>query len=603
MTQPPGGDEPRADEDARTRAQVTLFHQAALVVELSWCALWYLLGFPLTSVVSLAGAAGYAVSLALLRRGRLATYIDVGAALSLLDVFATSLTSPGNAPPATMFLVFAPIYGWILSTRGRTRLWTVAAVVLTLASAGINAWWPLTSETAVLSPGHALLITASQGLAMIALALVAMKMLTQNHAAMLAVVTDQKDVLRAQKNVLRAKHDELTHSQRYKDRFFAAVSHELRTPMNAITGIAQLLRAPELDPAEHGRLLDALASSSGHLLGVIDDLLDLARLNERKVVLVAAPFALASTVTAAFQMARRADPAVEFRCEVAPDLPPFVRGDSRRVAQVLVNLVGNAAKFTRAGSVTLRVDGAPAGDGPPDAWTLVFTVTDTGIGISADRVASLFQDFVQADESIAVQYGGTGLGLAISRRLVELMGGTLACTSELGRGSRFAVTLPLQACAEPAPAAVARTTAAPGKRVIVVDDHQLNRFVIRRQLERQFPGIVVDEAGDGVTALAAVAATGYDLVLMDMQMPVMDGREATRQIRALADADRAAVPIVAMTANADASDLAACIAAGMDHALPKPVPLPVLADVINQFLGLLPAAATARPEPHPAADG
>ncbi|MEZ4399062.1 MAG: ATP-binding protein [Kofleriaceae bacterium] len=576
------------EDDHRRKFQAT----ASQLVHGSLCALWGVawlpVGFVGAATANLVAAAVLLFSVTVLRnRISLQRFVDVGLAVGMLDLFALAVFTWHEGPGAVAYFVFVPIFAWILGSGAKA--WRLAAVSMALIIAAyvvvtnvdVDPW------TGRLTDHQRLVMSTFEGVTLIVLTMVTMTMLQANHRHMLRNLVTQQDAL-------RATNVELAESHRYKDRFFAQVSHELRTPMNAIVGIADLLQSPTMSPAEQARLLDTLRGSSSHLLGIISDLLDLTKLKENKVTLVGTDFDLRQVVAGAFQIVTRATaPArdVVVRMDVDPTLPAYLHGDDRRLTQVIVNLLGNAVKFTHHGSVVLEARVmAPPTDG---VCQVSIAVTDTGIGIPAARCAQLFEDFVQAEASIAVRYGGTGMGLAISRRLVELMGGTLTLASELGRGSRFAVQVPLrvatcqrQATTPPPTAAIA----AAGKRVLLVDDNRVNVLVMRRQIERQFPGVTIDEGADGAEAVDLVSRHAYDLVLMDMQMPRMDGAEATRRIRGLDDPQRARVPIVAMTANTDSEDLAACIAAGMHQALSKPVAAPLLCQVVSGYLGLAAAA-------------
>jgi PAS domain S-box-containing protein len=363
-------------------------------------------------------------------------------------------------------------------------------------------------------------------------------------------------------------------ANRAKSVFLANMSHEIRTPMNAILGMNHLLRRDGVTQ-QQAEKLDKIETASQHLLSIINDILDLSKIEAGRLTLENIDFSLSSVVDNVLSIIRSS--AQDKGLHVAVDLDSaapllWLRGDATRLGQALLNYAGNAIKFTQQGSITLR---ARIAQESGDTLLLRFEVTDTGIGIAPDKIAHLFQAFEQADSSTTRQYGGTGLGLAITRRLAHLMGGAAGVDSTPGIGSTFWFTSRLKKGAAPAKVAHQEEDADPlsliqqryqGGRILVVDDEPVNREIALMLLEDT--GLIIDAAEDGQQAIEMAQKTVYSAIFMDMLMPKVDGLEATRQIRQLPGYRE--TPIIAMTANAFAEDKAQCFAAGMNDFLIKP---------------------------------
>jgi signal transduction histidine kinase/DNA-binding response OmpR family regulator len=362
---------------------------------------------------------------------------------------------------------------------------------------------------------------------------------------------------------------------RAKSAFLATMSHEIRTPLNGVLGMAALLRQSGLS-SEQTEHVETIRSCGDALLSIIDDILSFSKLETGMVEIEQVPFGLARLINSAVRVSLGGAQAkgLDLAFELDPGLPPFVRGDEKRLRQVLLNLLSNAVKFTPGGSVRLRVRGGGTAGEP----RLRFEVTDTGIGIPDSAKDRLFKEFSQADASINRRFGGTGLGLAISKRLIEAMGGVIGVVSAPGAGSSFWFEIPLHVADAPADAEQAADLQDPNAalRILVVEDMPVNQKVAKGMLRSL--GHLVDIAEDGEAALTKVKSRAYDLIFMDMQMPRMDGLKATAAIRALETGQ--SVPIVAMTANVFESDRDACLAAGMNDFVGKPIHVPDFAAAI-----------------------
>ncbi|MDH5305705.1 MAG: ATP-binding protein [Myxococcales bacterium] len=384
---------------------------------------------------------------------------------------------------------------------------------------------------------------------------------------------------------------------RVKSEFLATMSHEIRTPMHGVIGAMEILEGMGLS-AEQQRLAATVQSSADGLLSIIDDILDFSKLEADAVVLESRDFSLRQLVDNAVNtFAGSAETrGIALDCDVIPEIDAVFVGDPHRLRQILLNLIGNAVKFTEAGGVRVEVT-AEACDAA--RCRVRFAVRDTGIGIPPEKQAEVFSSFSQADASTTRAYGGTGLGLAICRRLVQLMGGEIGLESEAGVGSTFWFSVPLErGSSERVPSArVVRQRLAPlGARVLLVEDNRVNQQVAAAMLERI--GCRFEAASNGLEALDALAASRYDLVLMDCQMPVLDGFAATAAIRRReAEAGGGErIPIVALTANAVEGDRERCVASGMDDYLSKPFRLEALHALLARWLGEPGEAQAPRPE-------
>jgi signal transduction histidine kinase/ActR/RegA family two-component response regulator len=393
-----------------------------------------------------------------------------------------------------------------------------------------------------------------------------------------------RDITAAERELAQVK-DAAEAASKAKSRFLAAMSHEIRTPLNAVLGMNGLLLASPLN-AEQRHHAELIRSSGQSLLAIINDILDLSKIEAGRMELEIVDFPLVETIEEVVSLlAVRAEAkGLALRLQLPADLPARVRGDPSRLRQVLFNLIGNGLKFTDHGRVEVAVSHRIDPGAPTDrSIELSIVVSDTGIGIDPDVLPRLFERFSQADSSTARRFGGTGLGLAISREIVELMHGGIDVNSQPGAGSRFTVRLRVAPAAAPvqaaAPGADALPRASRPLRILVAEDNGVNQILIKAMLDQQ--GHFSDIVADGIEALRQVQAARYDLVLMDIQMPEMDGQSATEAIRAL-PGPVARVPIVAMTANAMPEERAAYLAAGMNDHVSKPINPRLLAEAIER---------------------
>jgi PAS domain S-box-containing protein len=398
---------------------------------------------------------------------------------------------------------------------------------------------------------------------------------------------------RAEEDLQRAKAS-AEFANRAKSEFLTTMSHEMRTPMNAILGMADLL-SESLLVAEQRDYVRIFQKAGANLLDLINDILDLSKVESGHFELDSIDFDLHALLEKIIEMmaSKAQDRGLRLAFEILPGVPLGLVGDPKRLRQILINLIGNALKFTERGSVTLRVE--PEQNSTSEAGWLRFSVLDTGIGIPGDKTEMIFDSFTQADSSTTRKYGGTGLGLAISRGLVELMGGRIGCTSEVGKGSTFflAIRFGLRKDSEMAetdePATIAIPPSRPAgpqplTRVLIAEDSEFNLILVKAYLKDC--GFELDVAENGRIAVEKVKSGHPDLVLMDLQMPVMDGLDATRAIRRWeAETDARPIPIFALTAHAAGEEVGKSLQAGCSEHLTKPIKKAVLLEAIYRHIG------------------
>ncbi len=378
-------------------------------------------------------------------------------------------------------------------------------------------------------------------------------------------------LLEKKNEIIEAEKAKAQASERAKHQFLANMSHEIRTPMNAIKGMTDILirRNPKEDQQEY---LDGIKQSSDSLLVIINDILDISKIEAGKVELEHEPFSVRELVNNVHTIMQfRAEEKGLLLLKEVPENELFVTGDANRLRQILINLIGNAIKFTEKGLVTTSVKSEQVGE----QLNLDVTVSDTGIGIDPDRMEKIFESFEQAYSDTSRKFGGTGLGLSISKKLVELHGGSIWVESEKGKGSQFHVIIPYtiaETAVVEAQAVDSDTHSADalhGIRILLVEDNAFNVIVAQEELEDAIEGVEIEVAENGLIAVEKLKSAAFDVILMDVQMPVMNGFEATRAIRNL-DSEKATTPIIAMTANVLKEEVDLCYQAGMNDFIGKP---------------------------------
>jgi len=381
-----------------------------------------------------------------------------------------------------------------------------------------------------------------------------------------------------------------------KSNFLSTMSHEMRTPMNAIIGMVTIGKNSE-DISRKDYAFDKIEHASRHLLGVINDVLDMSKIEANKIELASVEFDFESMIQRVITVinSRMEEKRQEFSLNIDCNIPKFIIGDDQRLAQVILNLLSNAVKFTpEAGKISLDVSVLEERNG---VCELRFEVADNGVGIAPEGQKKLFDKFVQAESGTSREYGGTGLGLAISKSIIELMNGRIWVESAPGKGARFVFTINAvrgqrqlariheNVCMEGEQDGVSSAVGEfAGKRLLLAEDVEINREIIISLLEGT--GLIIDSVENGKEALAAIKAdcTSYDIVFMDLQMPKMDGLEATRRIRALPALQDRKLPIIAMTANVFKNDIEECLAAGMDDHLGKPINIVAIIETLRKYL-------------------
>ena len=487
------------------------------------------------------------------------TATHIGLLAALTQVSYASWMSGGIFSPRMAWLTVIPLIPFYAVNRRSGLVWLVVCVADILAMAHIT-WQGWLPDNPTLGVSQTLSSFASYSV--VTLILITVPYLYDS----LFRKAYQDSLHRNQE--LEEKRQELLRTAAMREQFIATVSHELRTPMNAILGFNNMLLARVKDNPQAIKILNHTRQSADHLLTVINDVLDYSQLQAGKIKVQPETFALRDTINTAFDLfAQRVESMhLQYHCQIDDNVPHWVRTDRHRLMQILVNLLGNAIKFTHQGHVILSVRREPL--------CVRFAVRDSGIGIALEQQPKIFQRFVQADDDIQTRYGGNGLGLSITQRLVELMGGHIGFESKPGQGSLFWFTLPLVEVEPP------QLEATPTKTVthhtqdtqhfLVVDDHPVNRLLVRQILKNNWPNCQIVEADNGAKALDALRQQDFDVILMDMVMPEMDGIEATTALRLTFDQPARDTPVLGLTANVNPHDLERFASAGVSAVVLKP---------------------------------
>ncbi len=484
---------------------------------------------------------------------------NVGLLAALLQVSYAAWMSGGIFSPRMAWMTVIPLIPFYAVSRKSGLTWLVVILcdVLLMSYVTWQGWLPDQSTL-----GAAQMMSSFASYSVVTFILVTVLFLYNNLFRQLNQVSLQRNL------ELEEKRKELLRTSALREQFIATVSHELRTPMNAILGFNNMLLARVSDNPQALKILNHTRQSADHLLTVINDVLDYSQLQAGKINVQHETFALRDTVNRAFDLfAYRVEGMhLKYICIIDDNVPHWVRADRHRLMQILVNLLGNAIKFTHQGHVTLRVRMQPL--------CVHFSVRDSGMGIPETQQPKIFQRFVQADDDIQSRYGGNGLGLSITQRLVELMGGHIGFESKLGHGSLFWFTLPLVEVAAPkieeSKTQLSTNPIETVQRFLVVDDHPINRLLVRQILKNNWKNCELVEAENGIKALEALRQQDFDVILMDMVMPEMDGIEATAALRLSFDQPRRDTPVLGLTANVNPLDLEHFAAAGVSAVVLKP---------------------------------
>lgn len=524
-------------------------------------------------IANLVGTTGYWGLLGALLLG--ASYILVAHATLLWSIgyvaYLAAMTGGINSP-VMVWMTVAILPAILLFERAPAMFWGIAVFVANFALLLISQHGLVNSD--INMANDVMAWTVANKLFVLSLALYVVFVTERMHRSQ----TLEMDESNAE---LERTHQALIRAQAHKDEFIASVGHELRTPMNAILGLNGILRSELAAKPEDAAVVDHIRRSTEQLLQVVNDILDFSQLQAGRLVLHEEEFALRETlgsVLAAHEKKSRAKN-INLCLEASAVHSMWVKGDRQRLVQVLNNLLDNAIKFTAEGKIVVRAQAVGGG--------VLFEVQDSGIGIAPDRQKQIFNGFEHADVQTNRQYGGTGLGLSICERLVTLQGGTIGVSSVQGHGSRFWFQLPLRSIAvkdAQAAAEMARMLIDKPIQILLVDDNAVNLLVARMMLQKCFPKAEIAQANSGEDALNKLRGQTFDLTLMDMVMPEMDGMDVTRILRRDFSSPVRDMPVLALTASANPVDHDRCLASGMNDVLHKPLDEPQLISKISKAL-------------------
>ncbi|MFM2225992.1 MAG: hypothetical protein RJA07_2194 [Bacteroidota bacterium] len=503
--------------------------------------------------------------------------------IGFVEIFLSSIVTWHRTPIVATWLLLVPLFAYLFGNGRKAVYWSLPCLIALFIIPTCNQiLQPFMVQFENFNATHMKLINvlSLEGL------LINILFLSMEYAQARDIT---EETLRKQNSELQNAHKEIVDTQKYKDRFFANISHELRTPMNAIKGISELLENTEHN-AEDNELIESLKKSSNHLLSVINDILDYSKIQEGKLHLIHVEFDLRDVLYSAFNLlkynARQKN--IDYRFHIDPKVPKFIEGDPQRLKQVIVNLLGNAIKFTSKGFVEMRCKMENESN-DNNQFVLKIEVEDTGIGISKTNITKIFEGYNQADDLISLKFGGTGLGLNISKKLIEMLNGTIDCNSIEGNGSTFGIKIPfkkifsLNTANQVINYKSLLTEIKQDLNILIADDNSLNLIITKKIILNNIPTAKVDVCEDGMQAVELTKKNKYDIVLMDMQMPVLNGEGATKLIRNEIDNLNSKTIIIALTANVSEKDLDSCIQSGMNDFLTKPFELKDLIQKLHDY--------------------